>query len=114
MHADFLSVDLGNSRCKACLSPTPGATPTAWAADCGPALAHELAAWLETLDSASQMALARQIDVDPRTVRRWALGEKPIPKAVEELLKAWQELGRRFGEGPESRKGVSPSRFRGV
>lgn len=62
----------------------------------------------------SQVSLARQLEVDPRTVRRWALGEKPIPKAVEELLKAWQELGRRFGEGPESRKGVSPPRSRSV
>ena len=44
----------------------------------------------------SQMELARQINVDPRTVRRWVRGDQTVPKAVEELLKAWQQLGRRF------------------
>ena len=46
----------------------------------------------------SQMELARQIDVDPRTVRRWATGEHPVPKVVEELLKAWRELGVSFSD----------------
>ncbi len=45
----------------------------------------------------SQSELARQIDVDPRTVRRWAAGQVSVPRAVEELLKAWRELGRWFG-----------------
>ncbi|MEE8467212.1 MAG: type III pantothenate kinase [Planctomycetota bacterium] len=62
MHAAFLSVDLGNSRCKACLSPAQGSTPTTWAADCGPAMAHELAAWLGSLERAGQVALASVAD----------------------------------------------------
>ncbi len=46
----------------------------------------------------SQAELARHIDVDPRTVRRWASGEQPVPKVVEELLKAWRDLGLEFGD----------------
>jgi DNA-binding transcriptional regulator YiaG len=45
----------------------------------------------------SQSELARQIGMTARTVRRWAAGEKLVPKVVEELLKAWEELGRDFG-----------------
>ncbi len=46
----------------------------------------------------SQVELARQIDVDARTVRRWASGEQPVPKVVAELLKAWRDLGLEFGD----------------
>ena len=48
MHGAFLSVDLGNSRCKACWSSADAPTPTVWSADCGPGLANDLAAWLGT------------------------------------------------------------------
>jgi DNA-binding transcriptional regulator YiaG len=34
----------------------------------------------------SQVGAARFLEVDPRTVRRWAAGEVIIPKAVEMLL----------------------------
>lgn len=34
----------------------------------------------------SQVGLARALDVDQRTVRRWAAGQAPIPKAVQMLL----------------------------
>jgi hypothetical protein len=34
----------------------------------------------------TQVGAARFLDVDERTVRRWATGERPIPKAVTMLL----------------------------
>jgi len=34
----------------------------------------------------SQVAAARVMGIDPRTSRRYALGETPIPKIVENLL----------------------------
>jgi hypothetical protein len=34
----------------------------------------------------TQVDAARLLGVDPRTSRRWALGESPIPEAVARLL----------------------------
>lgn len=34
----------------------------------------------------SQVGAARLLDVDERTVRRWATGEIPVPQAVAMLL----------------------------
>ena len=34
----------------------------------------------------TQSSLARAVRVDARTVRRWALGEVPVPHAVQMLL----------------------------
>lgn len=34
----------------------------------------------------TQVGAARLLEVDARTVRRWATGDVPIPKAVEMLL----------------------------
>lgn len=31
----------------------------------------------------SQQELARRLDIDPRTVRRYVSGERPIPRPVE-------------------------------
>jgi transcriptional regulator with XRE-family HTH domain len=31
----------------------------------------------------SQLELARRLDIDPRTVRRYVSGERPIPRPVE-------------------------------
>lgn len=36
----------------------------------------------------SQLAAAPVLGSDPRTVRRWALGERPIPGPVVQLLAA--------------------------
>lgn len=36
----------------------------------------------------SQTAAAPALGSDPRTIRRWALGERPIPKPVQLLLGA--------------------------
>jgi len=38
-----------------------------------------------------QSALARELVRDPRTIRRWASGECPVPKVVVEWLRARQE-----------------------
>lgn len=35
----------------------------------------------------SQVGAARLFGVDPRTSRRWALGEQPIPRAVAMCLR---------------------------
>lgn len=45
----------------------------------------ELRAQLDRL-GLSQSGAARYLEVDPRTMRRWAAGDIPIPKAVELLL----------------------------
>lgn len=37
----------------------------------------------------SQMEASRRLGVAPRTVRRWALDEAPIPNPVVLLLKYW-------------------------
>lgn len=34
----------------------------------------------------TQSSLARALRTDPRTIRRWALGEVPVPYAVQMLL----------------------------
>lgn len=39
----------------------------------------------------SQLGCARRMAVDPRTVRRWALGEAPVPAPVALLLACWLE-----------------------
>lgn len=49
--------------------------------------------YLEVLNK-TQVGFAREIEVDPRTVRRWASGEKPVPKVVELLLSAWMRCNR--------------------
>ncbi|CAB4122505.1 hypothetical protein UFOVP32_30 [uncultured Caudovirales phage] len=36
----------------------------------------------------TQQGFARAIGVDPRTVRRWALGEAAVPRAIAVLLEA--------------------------
>ena len=45
----------------------------------------ELRAQLDRL-GLTQVGAARLLDVDERTVRRWATGNVPIPRAVEMLL----------------------------
>lgn len=45
----------------------------------------ELRTQLERL-GLTQGGVARLLDVDPRTVRRWAAGVVPIPKPVNMLL----------------------------
>lgn len=44
----------------------------------------------------SQMEAARRLHVDPRTVRRWALGEakRGIPEPVVLLIRTWVAAGR--------------------
>jgi len=37
----------------------------------------------------SQMEVGRLLDVAPRTPRRWALGETPVPGPVEMHLRMW-------------------------
>jgi len=76
MHGAFLSVDLGNTRCKACLSSADGTTPTAWSADCGPGLASDLTEWLETLPAASHVALA-------------SVADENMQRTVQQVLEAW-------------------------
>jgi len=41
----------------------------------------------------SQVGAARLFGVDPRTSRRWALGELPVPRAVELALKLMLKYG---------------------
>lgn len=41
----------------------------------------------------SQVGAARLFGVDPRTSRRWALGELPVPRAVELALKLMLKHG---------------------
>lgn len=52
-------------------------------------------AYRASLDSLglSQVGAARLFGVDPRTSRRWALGEQDIPKAVELALQLMQIVG---------------------
>lgn len=45
----------------------------------------------------SQLGAAKLLDVDTRTMRRWATGDKPIPKAVEMVLRLLIEKQRRGG-----------------
>lgn len=49
----------------------------------------------ETIESLclSQVGAARLFGVDPRTSRRWALGELPVPRAVELALKLMLKHG---------------------
>ena len=35
----------------------------------------------------SQVAAGRWLDVDPRTSRRWASGDVPVPESVAKLLR---------------------------
>lgn len=42
----------------------------------------------------TQMAFANTAGVNPRTVRRWALGESPIPATIDALVCALLELKR--------------------
>ena len=48
--------------------------------------APEYRAALQALNM-SQMDAARLFDVDPRTSRRWALGEKPVPRTAALCLR---------------------------
>ncbi len=48
--------------------------------------ANQYRAALSRLDL-SQVGAARLVGADPRTGRRWALGERPIPGCVAILLK---------------------------
>ena len=41
----------------------------------------------------SQVGAARLFGVDPRTSRRWALGELPVPRPVELALKLMLKHG---------------------
>lgn len=41
--------------------------------------------WLDKLEL-TQVAAARVLQVDPRTSRKWVLGERPIPGWVEVFL----------------------------
>ena len=47
----------------------------------------------------TQSSLARALRTDPRTIRRWALGEVPVPYAVQMLLR---------GEPLTSQQGATP------
>lgn len=86
MHGAFLSVDLGNSRCKACLSPAQGSKPIAWSADCGPGLADDLAEWLARGNSASHVALS-------------SVADDVMQRAVLRVLEAW--FGSPVATNPE-------------
>lgn len=48
--------------------------------------ATQFRAALSRLDL-SQIGAARMVGADPRTARRWALGERPIPECVAILLR---------------------------
>jgi len=37
----------------------------------------------------NQVAAAKQLGVDPRTVRRWLAGDRKIPEPVVILLRTW-------------------------
>jgi DNA-binding transcriptional regulator YiaG len=57
----------------------------------------------------SQMELSRLVKVNPRTVRRWTLGEFPVPEAVTLMLGAWEGRGatpggQRVGKRRQRRK----------
>lgn len=41
----------------------------------------------------SQVGASRLFGVDPRTSRRWALGELPVPRAVALCLRIAERLG---------------------
>jgi transcriptional regulator with XRE-family HTH domain len=55
--------------------------------------AAELRALLARLEM-SQLALARLLGVDPRTVRRWVLDEANIPEPIARLLGALEAVPR--------------------
>ena len=48
--------------------------------------ANQFRAAIKRLDL-SQVGAARLVGADPRTGRRWALGERPIPECVAILLR---------------------------
>lgn len=48
--------------------------------------ANQFRSALSRLDL-SQVGAARLVGADPRTARRWALGERPIPDCVAILLR---------------------------
>jgi hypothetical protein len=50
--------------------------------------AAEFRAALAALDM-TQKRLAELLEADKATPNRWALGTRPVPKAVELLLQAW-------------------------
>lgn len=57
----------------------------------------------------SQLDLARILDVDPRTVRRWVQpGRDKIPEGAQMRLKL-AKIGRKF----KTRRDLSPREFRG-
>jgi len=41
----------------------------------------------------SQAALARRLEVDVRTVNRWARGKSPVPTSIALLLDCWKGDG---------------------
>jgi hypothetical protein len=48
--------------------------------------ANQFRAAIDRLDL-SQVGAARLVGADPRTGRRWALGERPVPECVAILLR---------------------------
>ncbi len=42
----------------------------------------------------NQVAAAKQLGVDPRTVRRWLAGDRKIPEPVVILLRTWLKQRR--------------------
>lgn len=57
---------------------------------------QELRAALERL-GISQLTAARWASINPRTMRRYVLGEHPVPGMLAELIKTWLAAARREG-----------------
>ena len=41
----------------------------------------------------SQLSLARRLEMDPRTIRRWCAGDLPVPRTVELVMGCWRAHG---------------------
>lgn len=59
--------------------------------------AKQLRRRLEAL-SLNQVEASRRLGVDPRTVRRWVLGESSVPNPVALLLEVWLRERRPHGK----------------
>jgi DNA-binding transcriptional regulator YiaG len=58
-----------------------------------PMTAPQLRAALKRL-GLTQVELARRLGVDPRTVRKWVLRERPMSEPAARLIRTWLEARR--------------------
>jgi DNA-binding transcriptional regulator YdaS (Cro superfamily) len=56
----------------------------------------------------ARIAMARELGVDPATVRRWCKGEQRVPGPVAAAVRCWLErqvvMGDRGGSAPPARR----------